>query len=310
MLLWITCTIIVLVFYGISKLILWAIERTTSDKPVTRSTSLSTFSASHGIDAAIGAGTSTITESISQRYERMCFHEIAKYQGSSELPEVLDQYRKLLHGEILDPMGEHIPSELLENDPNPDYETYLKAQKKVLKARGYDISWIQRELSRIKNVKKEDKVQKEYCMHIISLGIPAVALPFVMTDYRMENYSPDQWRDLADQFKKYMREYEVQVIGTFLLHIEDPKSFADSEKMARFSMLYEEGVPIKIAIDNVMDRLCDEAMAHLIQLVQVWNYSWDEAYNEVSTIVDTSETKQDLRAKYRSAITSTKKLLA
>jgi hypothetical protein len=292
---WILAIVLVTIGYVIYSIVMRILSKRIALKSPTSDTPLYEFKESHATDSRLAAGALKVIENISERFERMCILDPLTYQGDPSLPTVIEQYKKLLSGKIKDPEGRHMPSEYLNGHRNPDYETYIAAQKRVLGRAGC------RETLRLKRVNQEEDLRTDFTVKLVEMKFPIEVLDAVLSDEKMNAYSADDWKKLTKAVKGYLEddEYSAEVVSEFLNQFNEIKILCDSDKMEAFSVFYKFSAPMNIVTEIIRDRISLEQGVRITQLVVDQRYPWDEAMEEVLEEDMDKATEADLKKKYR-----------
>lgn len=256
---------------------------------------------SHAVSGRINSSKLEEAHNIAEAFELMCIKEPLKYQDDPGLAKVIRDYRDLLHGKVLDPDGRHIPSETIDGNTNPDYVTYLKAQRKSMKL-AKKISgktWIDGEVKRVTINEKEDDIRLQFIMELQDMGLTSVAISALVSDDKLNTIKAAEWKKLAKKVKEYSECYDQFVIFSFLKNVNDINILLDSDKMDQYNTYISHGAPESIALEIIRGGISSEQAVRAAELVDSFGYNWDKAITEVLEDDLKADTKTSLRDKYR-----------
>lgn len=197
-------------------------------------------------------------KNVSKLFEEMCLINPLKYKDDPSVPVILDRYKKILSGEVIDPDGSNAPSPSLNGKPNPDYKKYLVHQYRAQRKGGKDVEWLREELDRIDNSEQAFQIELEVAQQLISLGLPKRYVRHAITYYRIENFTPKDWDRLVREVKSaagikdsdgYISEFLIDTDGTV------PTT---EGVLKKYVMLRIGGVPKIIAIEYALDDITFE----------------------------------------------------
>lgn len=283
---WICVSILVFIFLGVYLAVKkFLISKILADKESTLNTSLDAFRESYKYDTIV-KGENKLTErysvaSISQRYEEMCILDPERYVDDPSLPKVIQDYSDLLKGKILDPDANNAPSEILEDIHNADYRVYLKAQIRSLRKAGKDVTWFQEELKRFSQCEKEVLFEADFILQLESLGATEHLLGSLVTENRMEKYTPEDWKELIDKVKVYDNDYPTDSITYFLDTIEDKSILIDDAKMEAFHKLLELGIDEVLAAAYIKNNISSEDLGNVAEIMESYSMTCDEALKKL-----------------------------
>ena len=303
MLVWIAAIIISVILVLLVKVASFVSSKLFKKKVRDLSTPLNIYSGSYALDKMLQTN-NNIEESVAILYERMCIYEPLKYKGDKRISAIIDQYRNYVKGNILDPKAENIPSERINDELNPDYKAYLTAQRKALAAVGADVTWFDKEHQRITKVKSIENITDKFTQGLVQMGMPIELLPCAYSDYRVENWKAADWKRLIKFIREEIELGEVspEALGAFILHNDNKDILFNREKLIQFHMYLEENVPIPLLNLLTQEKIDEEDMYEIIQLVQEDEYEWSEAIKDVlKEKVDRIEAC-DLREVYQLAV--------
>jgi hypothetical protein len=292
---WIFAIIAGLIIYVIFSIINKTLSKAIAPKTPTLSTSLDMFKESGSIDTRVAQHGLKVVENISLRYERMCIIDPVKYANDPSLPEVIEQYGKLLRGEIKDPEGRHMPSEMINGARNYDYERYVKAQKKGSKG-------LVRECRRLKMVNAEEDLRTDFILKLTEMGLPVEVLNSALSDEKLNKFSTEDWKILVTKVKEYLSEYRAEAVAEFLENFHDIKILTDEEAMESFTLFRTHDAPMPVVVEIVRGRITVDQGVRIVNLVVVEEYSWAEALDEVLKEDHKAARAEELRDKYRAAV--------
>jgi len=296
--LWVASTVLVLIGYAIYCAVKSALEKRVALKDPTSSTPLPEFKESYATDRLLISTAIKTIENISERFERMCILDPITYKDDPTISAVVDQYKKLLRGEIKDPEGRHMPSEILNGKRNLDYDTYIAAQKKVMGNAG------RRECLRLKRIDQEESIRADFVIKLVEMDFPVEVLDAVLSDEKLNAYSAADWKNLTKAVKGYLDDNSAEAVSEFLCQFNEIAILCDSEKMEIFSVFYKHAAPMPIITEFVRGRISLDQGVRITQLVMQEKYDWDEATEEVLEEDLERATEADLKKKYRKMLTT------
>lgn len=234
-------------------------------------------------------------QNASEAYEKMCLIDPLEHKNDPRIPGLLEQYRKIIHGEIADPEATHIPSEYVEGRPNPDYLTYLKNQHRINPER---TQWMVAEIERVSRVKEERDVINEYGGMIMSMGFPPDLMAAALLEDRINALDAEQWKRFVSVTKEYLKDYEDEVVYHFMKHFTDTRFF-EPEILHKFSVFYKYGVPIKLNVELSDGRITMEQAELIIHYQDETDCTWEEAVRYVLEYSIERHQKEELSRRYR-----------
>lgn len=291
--------IFVIISWVIAKAILKFLNR---ERPVDLDTPLYACANSYAADKALASSFLQEKESISSLYERKCIKEPVRYEHDPDMPRIVDTYKDLLQGRILDPEAQHAPSERLEGKVNNDYLTYLRNQRRCLKKSGIDNSWFQQEIKRINRVLEEDNIRGQFFAELLGLGIPADFIPFLVQDDKIEEYTPEEWRRIAESLKLYLKDFKDDVVMEFFYRFSNVEILTDYDKMEAYAQLSDINMSKEIIWDYMEGAIEESDVMDIIRLHEYEEYSWKEAKDKVITQNYNKTKSEALRSKYRKVV--------
>lgn len=283
--LWIIIAVIVLVLYGLYRLVKVGTDLFFSEKesnPIKE------------IDKHLKKKTLDKFQSISERYEDMMDNPI--HYTQTEQDSIMVEYELLLCGKIVDEDTLNAPKEMNGIHINTDYVTYLKNQSKKLGP----TSWHAAEYKRIKHELAKEKIIINFRIGLLNMGAPTYSIPDLASTERMESLSPQQWKDLVDVVKKYDSLYEPAYIMSFLEQISNLNTLMDPSKMELYNTLMEKEVPEKVAKTFLEADLDTDELEEILSLIDQ-GLEYDQA---ISTVLiqkkeELEKEEQRLRIKNR-----------
>jgi hypothetical protein len=291
--LWIFAIVSVLIVFMVSLQIKRIMDKKFALKTPTLTTPLSEFRESNATDTRFKTSNIRYISNISEKFERMCILDPLSYVDDPETQSVVEQYGKLLRGELKDPEGRHMPSEFLQGTRNPDYEIYIKNQRKVLG------NVARRESYRIAKVNEEDALRSELINKLAALNFPEEVLLAVLDDSKLNTYTANDWRKLATCVKDYLQSYSAETVSAFLSLFVEPAILCDAEKMEVFSVFHQYSAPMPIVAEIIRGRVTMDQGIRITKLVVNNEYDWAEAMQEVLEEDLEKATEDDLRTAYR-----------
>ncbi len=273
-------------------------------KEVNMDVALPLMKESHAVSNLMKATKLPDSESISDLYELLCVNKADKYQNDPRIEKVLKDYRDLLHGKILDATGKHVPSEIIDKRPNPDYVTYLKAQRKALKLARVIMgkTWFDYELLRLNVIADEEDVRFQYIKEFLNLGIPISSIGALISDEKLNTFKASDWKKLAKKAKEYTESYDELTVFSFLNYINDIDTLLNSVKMDTFNTYISHGAPVGIALMIVQEKISEEQAVRAAKLVDVYKYIWEDAVKEILEDDRKATLKTELRSKYKEIV--------
>lgn len=271
-------TVFVIFFYALYRQVKKHIgDPVLKDRDSDLNTNLSAFRESYACDGIVTGANKSHKLSISELFEEMCINNPTVYEDDPNIPKVLKDYKDVLHGRIEDPEGKHIPSEFLQGIRNSDYGVYLKSQIRVLKKAGKDVEWFKAEYKRFNQNDKEELFEADFYIKLMEMGAPENLVAGMVTDSRMESYSPDDWEQLVDKIKEYNEVYSDRSIALFLEAVEDKETLLNDDKMEAFDKLLELGFDEKLAAGYIDGDLASEDLEEISDLMEKYSMDCEEA---------------------------------
>ena len=285
-----------LIYFFVKRII----EKKFAPKSPTINTPLSEFKESRATDTRLTKNKIEIEENISARFERMCLLDPIAYKNDPALPAVIEQYGKLLRGEIADPQGRHMPSETLLGKPNPDYKTYVMVQKKVLGKQG----GLCGEARRLITIDKEDALRVEFITKLDEMNFPVEVVSAVLSDEKLNSFTAKNWVTLTATTRKYLQEYTAGEVADFFQQFDDIKILCDPTKIEAYTIFRKYSAPLNIVVEIIRDRITVDQGVRIMKLVIDSSYEWDEAVQEILEEDFEKSEVEELTAKYRSMLKS------
>lgn len=246
-------------------------------------------------------GDDDYTENISSKFEEMCIRNPLAYKDSSELKEVVDNYSKLIKGQILDPEGNHIPSLNVDGDENPDYYRYLRNQKRALDKAGHNTDWVKTEMSRYTSQKNAEAIERCFAEELIKKGLPEIFIPYALSYGRIETHTPQDWESLVTSIKTADKEgCSEESIVDFLETVETPESY-EGYILSDYATLRDSGVDHLLALEFANHRISSDQAIEASYYIQR-GYTAEEALTKVLEEASNKLEEQDLKNKYRSQL--------
>jgi hypothetical protein len=289
----------VLVERGIKKLLpnLFGVEVPTLDTPLEK------FEGSHGYAKRLSVAKDSVNWA--QLYEELCVLDPEKTQNDPRIPEVLAHYKALLNGTELDLEGRHVPNEQMSGRPNPDYSRYMKAQAKAARKAGQKAAGMRREAKVSGYRKSLEEVRNEMIVHLVSeLNCPMCVAGVIVTNDRLENTTPETWRQISRFAGEYVKIHGEAATETFA-ELATTVEFLDSQLMEEFAIYFEQRVPKDLAMMIIRGEISGaqaERAASLVDNYRMQGMTWKVALRKVLTADLALENAEDLRDSYRSII--------
>jgi hypothetical protein len=269
------------------------------DKDATLGTPLTAFRESDKYDTLINGASRNVVVSISQLFEKMCIIDPCAYENDSNITTVIKNYKDLLKGRILDPEAKHAPSEYLEGISNNDYAIYLKAQVRALSKVGKDVSWFKDELKRFAMCEKEELFAADFMISLMDMGAPENLLSSLVNDNRMENFSPEDWKELVAKINEYAKQYPSIDISYFLELVGDKAILLDGDKMESFHQLRDLGIDNELAVAYIRKDMSSEDLAEVSDMVNRYGMNCEEALEKLVTSKKSNLKKETLKRSYK-----------
>jgi len=299
--------VFVYICWGIAILLGKLIAFLNRKKPVSFKTDEGDFTVSSGVDNLFKKNKIEETNP-TILYEELCVRNPGDHKKDPRIPSVISQYNDIIHGKTPDPEGQYAPSEKIDGELNADYITYLKNQKKALKAKGDNVEWIKNELARLQKIDRADTAVRGFFSQLIDMGMPPVLFTMVVTEERMESYSPKDWKEMISHINEYLEnDCAIQNIGAFLLYYDDPDIIYNHSKMYQFDMLLKHGIPVPLAKMVIEDQIHIDTMIEVITKVQERGYDWDEAMEETFSDLLENQERQEFREMYQDIVKKSQK---
>jgi hypothetical protein len=208
-----------------------------------------------------------VLHNTSERFEEMCIRNPLQYKDDPAVAEVIAEYRALLSGRLLDIEGRHVPSVLINGVRNPDYETYLKAQKKALTRAQTIKSGVCSELKRLDRLSKEDDARADVVVKLLQMNLPLPVLNGAVRDEKLNTYTAEDWVKFGRCMKVYLSEYPEEIVTEFVETFDAHEIIFDSDKMEHFSIFRKYQVPMKVVKEIVLDRITVDQAQRIMVLV-------------------------------------------
>jgi hypothetical protein len=243
-----------------------------------------------------------VLSSIGKSYETMCVLHPEEYEGDPHITKILEDYRKLLRGEILDEPMENAPSEILEDILNKDYLTYLKNQTKALKKAGKPSERMEQEYKRVKRAHKENDLLTDFRLALLDQDLPVQYLISATSHGRIQTYRKEDWEDLVKAVTDYDATYGYPCVALFLEKVEDKESLLDESKMEAFAKLIGLGVDSFMAASFVQDKMTEEDLQKVVEIMEARELSGNAALSLVLQEKKKELKKETLREQYENAV--------
>ena len=300
---WVCVAILVFIFIAIYKVVkTFVINPIMRDKDATLYTPLNAFRESNKYDTIIKDASKNAPASISQLYEEMCINNPCAYEDDPNLSKVISDYKNLLKGKILDPEAKHAPSEYLEGISNNDYAIYLKSQIRVLGKVGKDVIWFKEELKRFAKCEKEELYEADFMINFSTMGAPESILSSLVSENRMETFSPDDWKELVAKVKEYAKLYSSVDISYFLELINDKAILLDEAKMEAFHQLRELNIDEELAAAYIRRDLSSDDFAEVSDIMERYAMTCEEALEKVLSSKKSASKKEALKRSYKDQV--------
>lgn len=240
-------------------------------------------------------------ENISMIFEEMCVLNPLKYVGNPKVDLIIEKYRDLIKGRLLDPDGLHTPSLEVDGQENPDYYRYLRNQKRALTKVGVDTGWITEEMARVTSQRSSRSIEAEYIEQLSLRGLPDDLIDVTLTYNRIEGYTPEDWDAFIKATKGALEEgSDYEFVVEFIEDVEDA-NYYEEIIITNYSILRGEGVPKRISLEYARGAISDSQAAKASHLYQK-GYSEEEALIKILEAYKEDVSERDLKEMYRSRI--------
>jgi len=292
MFVWIVSIAVGLIAYGFWKMINKPVQRSLSGRAARLDDRLQEYDGAYGADKLLGPAAQ---ESIARTFERMCVLEPSRWVGDPNLPEVIRRYKAIVSGKEKDPEGRHVPSMTLLGQPNPDYERYLRNQRKTAPdAESAKVAgkWARKAL-------REQKIRDGFDDVLRKMGMPESLIGKAITEYRLDHYTERQWREVVAACRRMAEGHSEEFAGHMLDLFDEAEVLCDEDAAETFGALEEQDVPDEVSVQVVKGQISMEQAEKAAKLVEEWGYNWGEATAEVLDGDRRSEEDTRLRSLYR-----------
>ncbi len=292
--------IVVLIIYFIYVAIHKKVVKATALKPTDLDTDLREFRESHAVSEVINGGQLNLTESVVQKYERMCVVEPFKHRGDPSIPGLIKDYNDIISGKVLDQDGSNVPSEFLLGRKNPDYQTYLTNQARALKK----ISMVETsnalrtEKKRVLHRDAEDRARNMFYAQLVEQGVPLLLVSAALTDEKLNTYTENDWRTFCRVVKEYLEMSDRAIVTDFVSTFDDQKIVFDLNKFESFAVFHQFHIPKDILVELVRERVSADQAIKIVNLHDVYEYDWSDAMEEVLQEDLKKSSEEDLRKQY------------
>ena len=293
---WIVAIVLGLSLYMVHRASRKVVARSLRGRDARLTDEVSEYSGAYGADLVLGA---EAQESVTRMYEKMCVLEPAKWAGDQRIPGIIEQYSSILKGRIADPEGLNVPSSRLLGRVNPDYEKYLKGQRK-------HTNGFKEALSYARHAQREEDLRAGFQETLISMGMPEVLSGMAASDARIETYTEEDWHDVISACKRISEEYGEDVAMDMLSLFESAEVLCSEEAVETYYALRQRDVPLNVASDVVCGILSVEQAERAALLVEGHLFGWQEAVNEVLSSDRAENEDERLRTEYRTKVTTHK----
>ena len=235
------------------------------------------------------------TDNISALFEKMCVIEPLTYKNHPKLPEVIENYKKLLGGLIPDPEGAHVPSKYLNGDINKDYVKYLKGQQACA---GKSPAWIAEEFKRISTDKSILSVKANFCTKLWEMGCPEDLAIACATDERLNTYQAEDWKRLVEAVKTYAQEDETALVIGFLAVTDDINVLTNKSSFEIYKVCVDQEVSESVRDFIVTGKISLEQAIDICKYKESIRSTWEEAMEVIITRDLEADESEELIAKY------------
>lgn len=286
--------IISIIIYAIYRAIKGVISRTFELKRIDDKATIEDLPESHSFSNIVTAGSAGTENNISRLYEELCVLHPLKNKNDPRIPGIVKKYQDIINGKIDDPEGINTPSMYLLNRLNPDYETYIKNQARL----GYSSSNLKEEVSRIKNKRAERDVRNMFFARLVSEGIPISVVCSAVTDAKIDSFGADDWKKFIKAVKIYIQAADEYVVSDFVETFDDKEIILDHKKFEKYVVFKNNKVPNETIIEIIKERITIDQAYRMLNLVDNFQYTWDEAVEEILSDDHKEKEENDLRKKY------------
>jgi len=291
-------TIITLILVFIYTVIEKVLNRIHREKEVTLATPTEVFLESAGIDAVASKKSIKLTKSVSAMFEEMCLLNPLKYQNDPRIPQIIRDYKGYITGALVDLEGNHIPSEYLNGDPNPDYKKYLHNQRKAMRLQGEKSSWADKLYKELDTLDKYREAKETFKADLVKSEIPFTTAMALITDERMAQTTEEEWKLIKQQVKRYINDFSIAYVNDYINRALKVEELCDYDRMEAFAAWVEHEVPPELAYLNVSGAVPEKAMHEILRMVDT-GLDINEAIRRVLNNVVTEYSAEQLREKYR-----------
>lgn len=292
--------IIVLIIYFIYVAIHKKVVKAMALKPTDLDTDLREFRESHAVSEVINGGQLNLTESVVQKYERMCVVEPFKHRGDPSIPGLIEDYKDIISGKILDQDGSNVPSEFILGRKNPDYQEYLTNQARALKrnSKVETSNALRAEKKRVLHRDAEDRARIMFFAQLVEQGVPLLLVSAALTDEKLNTYTEEDWRTFCRVVKGYLEMSDRAVVTDFVSTFDEKDVVLDVSKFESFAIFHQFQIPKDIMVELVRDRISPDQAIRIVRLHDIHEYDWREAMQEILEEDIKKSSEEDLRKQY------------
>lgn len=284
------------IYSGIRKVV----SKSMKLKETDLDTDLREFRESHAVSTVVRTGALDIQESIVQKYERMCILDPVAYKNDPAISQVIEDYKNIILGRVLDPNGLNIPSEKLLGVRNPDYDRYLANQSKKQRAASLSDSAksLSDERSRVSTARKGEALTVTIFSELVELGVPPILAKVAMTEGKLNTYTAEDWKVFSKSITDYLSTSSRSAVTEFVTLFDDQDIIFSAEKFEKFELFYRHEVPSEILVEIIKERITIDQAVRIVSLVQEVECSWEEGMNDILSSDLKENEEEALRKKY------------
>lgn len=291
---WIVSIVLGVALYGVWRASRALVDRSLRGRDPRLTDRLSEYGGAHGADLALGG---EAEEGVARLYERMCVLEPVKWAGDPRIPGVVERYSDIISGREADPAGLNVPSPEILGGPNPDYEKYLRSQRRLSKSEG-----ALRALRGARHARKEQEIRDGFRDGLLTMGMPEGLVDAAVTDDRVESYEQEDWRGVVKAASAISAEHGESVALDMLMLFEDARVLCEEGAADTFVALRNQGVPAQVVKDVLEHELTIEQAERAAALVEMHTFEWGEAVKEVVCQDAKDAAEEGLREQYRKRV--------
>jgi len=289
---WIIAIVVGVTLYVVHRSSRKLVARSLRGRDPRLSDELSEYDGAHGADQVLGL---EVEQGVARLYEQMCVLEPSKWAGDKRIPGIIKRYSDIVSGREADPQGYNVPSTRLLGRVNPDYEKYLKSQRKHTES-------TKEALAHARHGQREQDLRDGFHETLLSMGMPEALVEVAATDARIESYTQEQWQDVIAASKRTSEEYGEDVALDMLALFEGVEVLCSEEAAETYDALRKQGVPVDVSRDVVRGVLTIEQAERASDLVEGHMFGWQEAVKTVVSHDSKCDDDELLRTQYRAKV--------